>query len=156
MTPPINPPTHPPTQQTIHLPIGGGSLYRFLIFKQNWNIAIFSRLIEFYWHGGSSLGGGWVTGWMGGGGGGWQQPHTPAHTRECMHAHTHRYWSTPWEYLSDHPPGQFWSLDNWYIVACPESNIVAKPLSTFCWGNFWLPKYVYLRKYKKKPLYFIN
>ena len=86
--PPINPPTHPPNYTPTH---GWGSLHRFQIFKQNWNISISSSAIEF-WNDsrGPPGGGGWVDGGMGVGGGERVHPthvHMHAHARMCMHTH---------------------------------------------------------------------
>ena len=83
-------PTHPPNYTPTH---GWGSLHRFQIFKQNWNISISSSAIEFWlipgvppWGGGE-----WVDGdggWVDGGGGWWEgAPHPCAHAHACMHAH---------------------------------------------------------------------
>ena len=77
--PSSHPPIHPPTNFThTH---GWGSLHRFQIFKQNWNISITSSATEF-----------WlilaVPPW-GVGGGKWVPPHTCTHT--CMHACMHAY-----------------------------------------------------------------
>ena len=75
LTPPINPPTHPPNYTTTH---GWGSLHRFQIFKQNWNISISSSAIEFW----MILG---VPPWgWGDGGGGGERVHLTH-----MHMHTH-------------------------------------------------------------------
>ena len=55
------PTTHPPNYTPTH---GWGSLYRFQIFKQNWNISISSSAIEFWMIPGvPTLGGRGVGGW---------------------------------------------------------------------------------------------
>ena len=58
---PTHPPTHPPNYTPTH---GWGSLHRFQIFKQNWNISISSSAIEFWMIPG-------VPPWGVGGVGGW-------------------------------------------------------------------------------------
>ena len=75
---PTQPPTHPPNYMPTH---GWGSLHRFQIFKQNWNISISSSAIEFWLIPGVPLlggGGGWM--WVGEGE---RVPPTYVH----MHAH---------------------------------------------------------------------
>ena len=74
-----HPSTHPPNYTPTH---GWGSLHRFQIFKQNWNISISSSAIEFWMILGVPPGGWGVGGW----GEGWWEgtPHPCAHT--CMHA----------------------------------------------------------------------
>ena len=80
LIPPIKPPTHPPPNYT---PTPGwGSLYRFQIFKQNWNILISSSAIEFWLILGSPQGGGGVGGWACG-----VVMGCPPHTCTCTHAH---------------------------------------------------------------------
>ena len=62
---PKHPPTHPPNHTATH---GWGSLHRFQIFKQNWNILISSSAIEFLLILGvppGGCGGGWM--WVGDG-----------------------------------------------------------------------------------------
>ena len=86
---PTHQPTHPPNYTPTH---GWGSLHRFQIFKQNWNILISSSAIEFWmiprvppWG---------VGGWVDEGGGWWEgTPYPFAHTSICMDAltHTHAY-----------------------------------------------------------------
>ena len=86
LTPPINTPTHPPNYTTTHM---WGSLHRFQIFKQNWNILISSSAIEFWMIPGVPPGGG---GWVDGGGvviG--CTPPTCTHTCTCMHVHARTY-----------------------------------------------------------------
>ena len=88
---PTHPTTHPPNYTPTH---GWGSLHRFQIFKQNWNISISSSAIEFWlipgvppwgWGGWADMSGGW---W-----GGAPYKHTHACMHMCMHAHarTHTY-----------------------------------------------------------------
>ena len=66
MVPPINPPNHPTTHWTIHPPIGGGVSTDFKSsngIKISWFVQV---LLNFYWVGGSPLGGGvgrWVVKW---------------------------------------------------------------------------------------------
>ena len=76
-----HPPTHPPNYTPTH---GWGSLHRFQIFKQNWNISISSSAIEFWMIPGvpRGVGGGWM-GW-----GCWEGVPHP-HTHACMHVHVH-------------------------------------------------------------------
>ena len=74
---PTHQPTHPPNYTPTH---GWGSLNRFQIFKQNWNILISSSAIEFWMIPGVPPGGG--------GGGGVVRGCTPP-TCTCMHACTH-------------------------------------------------------------------
>ena len=78
-------PTHQPTHPSTHLPNytpihGWGSLHRFQIFKQNWNISISSSAIEFWLIPG-------VPPWGVGGGEGVLPTHMHAHT--CMHTHAY-------------------------------------------------------------------
>ena len=79
---PIHPPTHPPNYTPTHW---WGSLQRFQIFKQNWNILISSSVIEFWPIPGSPGGGRWVDG----GGGQCGCVGCLMHTCMFMHAHTH-------------------------------------------------------------------
>ena len=82
---PTHQPTHPPTHPPNHTPTRGwGSLHRFQIFKQNWNILISSSAIEFWLIPGvQTLGGGWVGRW------GWGVVRECApHTCTCMRMHT--------------------------------------------------------------------
>ena len=86
LTPPINPPTHPPNHIPNH---GWGILYRFQIFKWNWNVLISSSVIKFLLILGSPLG--VVDGWMGWGwvwvcGGCPMHGCTHMHAHACMHA----------------------------------------------------------------------
>ena len=78
-------PTHQPTHPPNYTPtLGWGSLHRFQIFKQNWNISISSSAIEFW----LILGG--EGGWMGVGvvrG----CSHTCAQTCACTHTHAHAH-----------------------------------------------------------------
>ena len=92
---PTHPSTHPPNYTPTH---ELGSLHRFQIFKQNWNISISSSAIEFWLIPGvpSPGGGGWVDVGRGGegvGGCGWGVmrgcPHTHTHARTCMHMRTY-------------------------------------------------------------------
>ena len=89
LTPPINPLTHPQNNTPTH---GWGSLHRFQIFKQNWNISITSSAIEFWlipevppW----GVGGGWM--WVGVVRG--CHPHTCTHT--CIWHHREFPWIPP-------------------------------------------------------------
>ena len=80
--PTTHPPTHPPNYTLIQ---GWGSLHRFQIFKQNWNISISSCAIEFWMILGVPLGGGWMGEW------GWGLVRgciPPMCTCMCMHART--------------------------------------------------------------------
>ena len=81
---PTQPPTHPPNHTPTH---GWGILYRFQIFKRNWNILISSSVIKFLLILGVHPPGGVADGWMGWG---WlwvcgkvSHVHTHAHT--CTH-----------------------------------------------------------------------
>ena len=76
---PTHPPSHPPNYTPTH---GWGSLHRFQIFKQNWNISISSSAIEFWMVPGVPPGGG---GWMDWGMGGKRVHPTHVH----MHVHVH-------------------------------------------------------------------
>ena len=85
---PTHQPTHPPTHSPNYAPTHGwGSLHRFQIFKQNWNILISSSVIEFWL----------ILGVPSEGGGGWKgvevvrewSPHTCTCT--CMYTHAHAY-----------------------------------------------------------------
>ena len=78
---PTHPSTHPPNYTPTH---GWGSLHRFQIFKQNWNISISSSAIEFWLILGSPQG---VEGWVDGSGG--VVRGCPLHMCTCMHTHTH-------------------------------------------------------------------
>ena len=90
---PTHKPPHPPTHPWNYTPTHGwGSLHRFQIFKQNWNISISSSAIEFWLIPGVPHPGGW------GGVGGWgwgvvtgSPPHTCTRTRThtCARMHTH-------------------------------------------------------------------
>ena len=83
---PTHQPTHPPNNTPTH---GWGSLHRFQIFKQNWNISISSSAIEFWLIPGvppRGWGGGWM--WVGVVRG---CSHTHAHTCTCTHMHTHAH-----------------------------------------------------------------
>ena len=85
---PTQPPTHPPNYTPTH---GCGSLHRFQIFKQNWNISISSSVIEFWMIPGVPPGGGW---WVDRGGWWWEgaaHPHAHAHACACTHAHACPY-----------------------------------------------------------------
>ena len=80
-------PTHQPTHPPNHTPTyGWGSLHRFQIFKQNWNILISSSAIEFEWFWGSPPPWG-----VGDGGGERVPPHTCTrmctYTCTCTHMH---------------------------------------------------------------------
>ena len=80
-------PTHPPTHHPNYTPTHGwGSLHRFQIFKQNWNISISSSAIEFWMILGVPPGGGCMGGWGGGG----ERVH-PTHVHMHMHVHPHVY-----------------------------------------------------------------
>ena len=99
---PTHKPTHPPTHPWNYTPTHGwGSLHRFQIFKQNWNISISSSAIEFWLIPGVPHPGGWgVGGW------GWGvvtgSPHTCAYARArtYVHAHTRTYdiIGNPWDF----------------------------------------------------------
>ena len=82
-------PTHQPTNPPNYTPTHGwGSLHRFQIFKQNWNISISSSAIEFWMILGCppwGLGGGWM--WVGVVRGGTP----PMCICMCMHAHACAY-----------------------------------------------------------------
>ena len=74
---PTHPSTHPPNYTPTY---GWGSLHRFQIFKQNWNISISSSAIEFWMIPGVGVG------WMGVGGG--ERVHLHTCTCTCMHTYT--------------------------------------------------------------------
>ena len=109
---PTHKPTHPPTHPWNYTPTHGwGSLHRFQIFKQNWNISISSSAIEFWLILGVPHPGGWG-GWVDGGGGWWQgPPHTRAHACTHVHARTRTYdiignpWDFPKSYGGSHLHG---------------------------------------------------
>ena len=86
---PTHKPTHPPTHPWNYTPTHGwGSLHRFQIFKQNWNISISSSTIEFWFIPGVPHPGGWCGGWMGVGVGDRIPPaHVHMHTCACMCTH---------------------------------------------------------------------
>ena len=66
--------------------MGGGSLHRYQIFKQNWNISISSSTIEFWLIPRVPLGG------WGMGGRGWGMVRgCPPHTCTCTHMHAHAH-----------------------------------------------------------------
>ena len=78
---PTHQPTHPPNYTPTH---GWGSLHKFQIFKQNWNISISSSAIEFWMIPGVPPRG-WGGGWMGVGGGDRIHPtHVHMHVHACM------------------------------------------------------------------------
>ena len=77
----MHPPNYKPT-------LGWGSLHRFQIFKQNWNISISSSAIEFWMIPGVPPGGG---GWVDGGGGGERVHPTHVHTHAHARMHTCAY-----------------------------------------------------------------
>ena len=81
---PTHQPTHPPTHLPNHAPTHRcGSLHRFQIFKQNWNISICSRLIDFLTDFGGPPCRGGLVGWWG-----WQcLGATPTHIYTHMHMH---------------------------------------------------------------------
>ena len=81
--------THPPTHQPNHTSTHGwGILYRFQIFKRNWNILISSSIIKFLLIPVVHPPGGVADGWMRVrvGMGVWGVSHADTHA--CMHAHT--------------------------------------------------------------------
>ena len=86
--PTTQPPTHPPNHTPTH---GWGILYRFQIFKRNWNILISSSVIKFLLILGVHLPrewrmGGWGWGWVWVCGGGVPCTYTCTCMRACVHA----------------------------------------------------------------------
>ena len=95
---PTHQPTHPPTHPWNYTPTHGwGSLHRFQIFKQNWNISISSSAIEFWLIPGVPHPRGWGGGWMGVRGGD-RIPPTHMHTHAHAHTRTYDIIGNPWDF----------------------------------------------------------
>ena len=125
---PTHQPTHPPNYTPTH---GWGSLHRFQIFKQNWNISISLSAIEFWMIPGVPPPGGWGGGWMGVGVSERVHPthvHTHVHTRTydiIGNSRVFPQWGRPFA----------WNYHVYHTCVCVRAHVCVRVHVHMCRGH---------------------